>query len=344
MKRYLSRRQHLRTILVLISCYFHKSLFLFGNEKLKKLTKMKMKKKVKRTGLLFDDRYIKHTLGPGHPESPERLKSIGRQLKQSDIFSATSEIKPGVTDPMPYIKMIHSEKHIALVKAEANDESVCRLAVAGVLSAVDSVCLGRDINAFCAIRPPGHHAANRGPYGFCFYNNIAIAARYAQSKYKLKKILIIDWDYHHGDGTEWAFYDDPSVLFFSTHAEYAFPRTGSPDKKGKGKGLGFNINVPLPHNAKNRDIVVAFNKKLLPAVEKFKPELILVSAGFDSRKDDKLGDFEITDKGFETLTEIVKTIAKEHCDSKLVSMLEGGYNTKGLALAVDTHIQTLNKP
>jgi acetoin utilization deacetylase AcuC-like enzyme len=297
--------------------------------------------KKKHTGILFDERYLKHTLGPNHPESAERLNAIQREIKKTGLDKLTKSIKPSKIDPMPYIKKIHSKKHIELITQNANDESICRLAVAGALSAVDEVCTNKLDNVFCSIRPPGHHAANNGIFGFCFYNNIAIAARYAQEKYKHKKILIIDWDYHHGDGTEWAFYDDPSVLFFSTHALHAFPGSGSASKTGRDKGKGFNINVPLPHRAGDKDIINAFNEKLLPAANTFKPDMIFISAGFDSRKDDLLGDFTITDEGFEKLTKIVMSIAKQHCQSRIVSLLEGGYNTKGLALGVCSHIKTL---
>ena len=196
------------------------------------------------TGFVSDDRYLHHTLGDWHPESPERLKAILRRLESLGLDDAVTSIAPSI-DPISYIRTIHPESHIKLIGEQAHDESICRLAVSGVLDAVDAVCTGEVSNAFCAVRPPGHHASYKGEYGFCFYNNVAIAARYAQKKYKLARILIVDWDYHHGDGTEWAFYDDPTVLFFSTHALYAFPGTGAADKTGKGEGKGFNINVPL---------------------------------------------------------------------------------------------------
>lgn len=292
------------------------------------------------TGFVSDDRYLSHTLGEGHPESPERLKAILRRLKSSWLDDAVTFIAPSI-DPISYIRTVHPESHINRIAEQAHDESICRLAVSGVLDAVDAVCTGEVSNAFCAVRPPGHHASYRGEYGFCFYNNVAIAARYAQKKYKLARILIVDWDYHHGDGTEWAFYDDPTVLFFSTHALYAFPGTGAADKTGKGEGKGFNINVPLPRGADDKAILSAFTGRLVPAANTFRPDLVLISAGFDSRKDDLLGDFAVTDAGFAELTKLVISIAADHCNSRVVSILEGGYNTKGLALAVESHIETL---
>ena len=295
-----------------------------------------------KTGLVSDIRYLEHTQGGTHPESPERLKAIHKKLDESGLNKKLVPIKATV-DPLPYIKLVHSEEHIAVAGKQAHDDAICRLSVSGALSAVDAVCQGKVHNAFCAIRPPGHHAANNGEYGFCFYNNVAVAARYAQEKHKLKKILIVDWDYHHGDGTEWAFYDDPSVLLFSTHALYAFPGSGFAERTGEGEGKGFNINVPLPRGADDKAVLKAFNEQLLPAVEKFQPDLVLISAGFDSRHDDLLGDFNFTDKGFAKLTKLVMDIAKRHCGSRVVSLLEGGYNVQGLALGVEAHLKALTE-
>jgi len=294
----------------------------------------------RRTGLVRDDRYLLHQQGGRHPESPERLKAIHRRLDNSGLSKELRELSAAV-DPMPYIRRIHSEAHIAKAARQAHDDAICRLAVSGALSAVDAVCGGEVRNAFCAIRPPGHHAANNGEFGFCFYNNVAVAARYAQQTHKLSRVLIVDWDYHHGDGTEWAFYDDPSVLVFSTHALYAFPGSGAADKTGVGEGEGFNINVPLPRGADDAAIIDAFTEKLIPAADRFKPELVLISAGFDAREGDRLGDFKVTDQGFAQLTQLVMAIAQRHADSRIVSLLEGGYNVEGLALAVEAHINAL---
>lgn len=292
------------------------------------------------TGLVLDERYIDHDIGIGHPESPERLAAILRRLEISGLDKALFRIAPTV-DPEPYLGTVHPLSHIKRIARQAPDESICRLAVSGVLTAVDAVCTGAVTNAFCAVRPPGHHASDGGESGFCFYNNIAIAARYAQKQHNLTRILIVDWDYHHGDGTEWAFYEDPSVLFFSTHALYAFPGTGAASKVGKGKGQGFNINVPLPHAADDQTILKAFTERLVPAARSFQPELILISAGFDSRKADSLGDFAVTDAGFAQLTKLVMSLAAASAQSRVVSVLEGGYNTRGLALAVEAHIKAL---
>ena len=202
---------------------------------------------------------------------------------------------------------------------------------------------GQVKNAFCASRPPGHHATNTGrEEGFCFFNHVAIAARYAQQQYGLKKILIADWDYHHGNGTEWAFYDDPSVLFFSTHDMYAYPGTGLPERTGNGKGEGFNINVHLPCGSGDEEILSAFEQYLLPAAEAFQPDLILLSAGFDSRIDDPLGCHNITDDGFQTLTRLMMQLADKYCQGRLVSVMEGGYQVSGLQQAVLAHVKALS--
>lgn len=293
-----------------------------------------------KTGFVFHEEYVRHTLGPRHPESPERLKAILRRMKSTGLDQAVTPVSPE-GNPLPWIRTIHTESHIRLVARQAYDDSICRLAVAGALSAVDAVCEGRVRNAFCALRPPGHHATDGGESGFCFFNNVAIAARYAQQKHGLAKVLIADWDYHHGDGTEWAFYEDPSVLFFSTHRLEAYPGTGFPERRGRGKGYGYNINVPLPANADDRAILRAFETTLVPAADRFEPDFVLISAGFDSREDDLLGDFAVTDEGFAGLTRIMMSIAQQHARGRLVSVLEGGYNPSGLALAVESHIRTL---
>ena len=298
------------------------------------------KKRPRGTGFVFEKPYLRHTICEGHPESPQRLRSVLQRMQSIGLDQEVRHIDAS-DHALSAIEAIHSKSHIKRVDQEATDAYIIHLAVAGALSAIDFVCTGKVRNAFCALRPPGHHARNSGRFGFCFFNNVAIAARYAQQKYGLKKILIVDWDYHHGNGTEWAFYDDPSVLFFSTHRLKAFPQTGFPDREGKGKGYGYNINVPLPSEADDRIILNAFETQLLPAAELFEPELVLISAGFDSRKDDLLGDFSVTDDGFAKLTDLVMSIAKTHAGSRLISFLEGGYNPNGLALAVEAHLKRL---
>ena len=296
------------------------------------------------TGLVMDPRFAEFHIMPEHPESPARYERLHDELEVSELMSKVTLLKPK-KNIEPELLLVHSATHIASIKRhDPKAHQAAILATGGVLVAVDAVCKGLLDNAFCASRPPGHHATNTGKEeGFCYYNHVAIAARYAQKRYKLKRILIVDWDYHHGNGTEWAFYHDPSVLFFSTHDADAYPGTGSPDKTGTGAGRGFNINVHLPCGSGDNEVVAAFEDKLIPAVAKFKPDLILISAGFDSRQDDLLGCHKITDQGFIQLTEIMLRLAKQHCDGKLISVLEGGYNLSGNAKASVAHLKTLMK-
>lgn len=296
----------------------------------------------KTTGLVLDQGFSRHHISNEHPESPARYQAITEQLLQNNLLDSVQLIKPK-KEVAPWLSTIHSTQHIQAIKSNTPDTyKYALLATGGVLAAVDAVCTKQVDNAFCASRPPGHHATNTGKEeGFCYFNHIAIAARYAQQQYHCKNILIIDWDYHHGNGTEWAFYSDPSVLFFSTHDMLAYPGTGLPEKTGDKQGKGFNINVHLPCGAGDTDIVTAFEQKLVPALETFSPDLILISAGFDSREDDLLGCHTITDAGFTQLTQIVKTLADTHCQGKIVSLLEGGYNIQGNASAVAAHIKAL---
>ena len=294
------------------------------------------------TGLLLDSFFLKHNMGLFHPETPERLKRVESTLKSAEIYKSLQVFNTsGSAEKL--VSLIHTQRHIDSIKARrpVSHEVACRV-IDGARLAADMVMRGDLKNAFCAVRPPGHHAKNTGIIeGFCVYNSIAVLARYLQKEHGLKRILIIDWDYHHGNGTESAFYTDPSILFFSTHDQHAYPGTGSPDRTGSGKGEGYNINVHLPCGTTDDDIVNAFTSKLLPAAEAFKPEFILISAGFDSRKKDTLGCFDITDDGFRELSRITMTIADRHCKSRIISILEGGYNLQGNADATLAHVETL---
>lgn len=295
------------------------------------------------TGLVYDDFFLQYWLEEGHPESPDRLRSIMKLMKHSGLLAYLIQIQTRA-DVLADLSRIHTAAHVHALKTKYGKSNDVALAVVGgILAATDEVCNGSLINAFCVTRPPGHHARNTGKVeGFCFYNGVAVAARYAQEKYGLKKILIVDWDYHHGNGTEAFFYSDPSVLYFSTHDYFAYPGTGDPDKVGEGAGKGFNINVHLDCKSTDEDIITAFIEKLLPAAHRFKPDLILISAGFDSRQDDLLGCFDISDEGYRQLTRLIMQLAEQYCDGRLISVLEGGYTLDGLASAVKVHVETLH--
>ncbi len=215
------------------------------------------------------------------------------------------------------------------------------VAAGGAIAAVDAVFTTPLKRVFAAVRPPGHHVTASRGMGFCIYNNVAIAARYARKAYGVERILIADWDVHHGNGTQEVFYSDPSVFFFSTHQWPWYPGTGAADETGEGAGKGTTMNCPFPAGSGRADIVGAFRKKLVPAMEEFRPSLVLISAGFDSRRGDPLGRFVLSDGDFRELTEIVLGIAEKHSGGRVVSVLEGGYSLEGLARAVTAHVQTL---
>jgi len=292
------------------------------------------------TGFVYDDIYLRHVLQPDHPESPERLRRILLELERQGLDQEVTPI-PRIQDPSASIESHHSERHVAAIRKLPVTGDVAAAAVGGALAAVRAVADGKVGNAFCAIRPPGHHANNTGrEEGFCFYSSAAIAAKYAQSL-GFDKILIIDWDYHHGNATQNTFYDDPSVLFFSSHDWHAYPGTGDPSLTGKGEGTGFNINVHLDCGSKDEDMLSTWDKKLLPAAAKFDPDFIIISAGFDSRKDDPLGCFEVTDDAFTRMTRTTMDVANTYCGGRIVSLLEGGYNLDGLAKGVAAHVGAL---
>ncbi|MCP4727089.1 MAG: histone deacetylase, partial [bacterium] len=278
----------------------------------------------RKTAYLYDDVYLNHDTGTNHPEKPGRLTSINNKIKRSDIYSDLYLLDP--TDALlEYIYLVHGEEYVDTVRRECDaglsslstgDTVICRdsfdvalKAVGGILSAVDSVFDGSAKNAFCAARPPGHHATPNRGMGFCIFNNIAIAARYAQKKYGIERVMIADWDVHHGNGTQDTFYSDGSVFFFSTHQSPMYPGTGSYNETGTGEGTGTIMNRPFPEGAGDDEVIGAFKDDLLPAAKEFKPDFTLISAGFDSRTEDPLGGFEVTDNGFRELTRIMLEIA-----------------------------------
>lgn len=308
------------------------------------------------TGLLLDPIYQQHDPGPGHPESIRRHVAVTQALTDAGLVAKTQHISPRAAT-LDELALCHDRGYIATARKDVEsglddlstgDTAICSRsydvalqAVGGVLNAVDSVFTGKAANAFCAVRPPGHHARPAQGMGFCLFNNIAIAARYAQHKHGAQKVAIIDWDVHHGNGTQDIFYEDGSVLFCSTHQSPLYPFTGHAAETGSGKGLGCTLNLPFPARTGMSIIGAAFTDRVLPAIDSFKPDLILISAGFDSRIDDPLGQFRLTDEDFVALTRLLLASAKTHCQSRLISVLEGGYNIQGLASAVTHHVQTL---
>lgn len=308
------------------------------------------------TGIVYDDIYTQHQTGTGHPESPVRCEAIMKGLRQSDFSERLLFLTPPAATE-EHILMCHSPDYLSGVKQDiaagrkelsTGDTSISErsfeaalYAAGGLLTAVDAVFQGEIKNAFCPVRPPGHHATAARGMGFCIFNNVAIAARYAQKKYGIGRVLIADWDIHHGNGTQEIFYKDSSVFYFSTHQSPWYPGTGATGQTGLGEGTGYTLNCPFPPGTSSEQVVSAFKNKLTPAARKFKPELVLVSAGFDSRIGDPLGGFSLTDDDYAELTGILLDIAGQFAEGRLISALEGGYNLEGLAAAVRAHVKTL---
>jgi len=314
---------------------------------------------LRQTGLLWDEVYLRHLAGDtGHPERPERLTAIRTGLEQAGLLSALTRVAVRrVTDDE--LALAHDRRYIELTRRELSNVSglkdlstgdtlvshdsfdTARAAAGGVLNAADAVVAGRLRNAFCAVRPPGHHATQNRGMGFCIYNNVAVAARYLQRVHGVARVLIVDWDYHHGNGTQDIFYEDDSVFYFSTHHYGAYPGSGSASETGRGRGAGTTLNVPLPPGAGDADILRAFEDRLVPAARAFKPNFVLISAGFDGMRRDVLGRFDVTPQGFAAITRVVVDIASQLCEGRLVSVLEGGYRLDGLADSVTAHVTAL---
>ncbi len=309
-----------------------------------------------KTGFVYHDIYLEHKTTAGHPESPQRLIAIVENLKEKGLYSELLLITPSPVG-QKWLTKIHTTEYIERAKRSCEEDAgyldsldvpissksyeAALMAAGGVLSAIDAVMERKIRNAFCAVRPPGHHAVEDRALGFCIFNNIAIGTRYIQEKYNLSKILIIDWDVHHGNGTQAAFYDDPNVLYFSVHRYPFYPGTGSEMENGIDKGLNYTINVPLPAGSTDEDYLRAFKEKLKSAALSFSPDFVLISAGFDAHKDDPLGGMKVTEEGFVQMTKIARDIAKKCCESRLISILEGGYNLEALAASIEAHIRVL---
>lgn len=305
-----------------------------------------------RTGFLVSG--YRHDTG-AHPESAKRLAAVEDLFHDTDLHPHLLRLQPRAAE-VDEISEVHDRLYVLQVREacaggvraldpdtfispESYEEA--RLAAGGVLAAVDAVMNGEVNNAFCAVRPPGHHAERDHAMGFCLFNNVAVAARYAQKKHGLEKILIVDWDVHHGNGTQNAFYDDPAVLYFSIHQYPHYPGTGSRNQAGEGEGAGFTLNHPLPAGSGDREYLDAFENLLTPAADQFKPDLVLISAGFDAHKDDPLAGMQVTEKGFRDMTECLACLAEKYARGRIVSVLEGGYNLSALKRSVKAHLSVL---
>ncbi|HEY3740170.1 MAG TPA: histone deacetylase [Bryobacteraceae bacterium] len=305
------------------------------------------------TALLLDSVFKEHAPGPGHPECPERYDAVTAALSHHTdlpripLRSATAD-ELALCHTRRYIAQAEREIRSGLTELTTGDTNVglksydvAIEAVGSVLNAVDWVMEGKVSNAFCAVRPPGHHASNARGMGFCVFNNIAVAARYAQQRFGVERVMIADWDVHHGNGTQDIFYQDGSVFFFSTHQSPWYPGTGAHSERGEGKGEGSTLNLPLPAGSGRPEVLGGFQERLLAEAKSFRPDLVLISAGFDSRLGDPLGQFRLTDPDFADLTRVMLEIAATYAGGRLVSLLEGGYSLTGLAAGVASHVDAL---
>jgi len=309
-----------------------------------------------RTGIVKDARYLEHVMDPGHPESPERLRAIYQMLEEEEMRGQFEAVKTRAAT-QEELEMIHSPAYIDLIASTAGkpyfrldgDTSTCAKsyeaalwAAGGFLELIKAIVEGKLNNGFALVRPPGHHAERDRAMGFCLFNNIAIGARYAIRNLLLQKILIVDWDVHHGNGTQNSFYEEPKVLYFSTHRYgFFYPGTGAATEVGKGKGEGFTVNVPLSTRCGDAGYGNIFQKILKPIVLEYQPQLILVSAGFDIHNDDPLGGMEVTEKGFARMTQILMEIAEATAQGKLAITLEGGYDVAGQKRSVKAVLKEL---
>lgn len=301
-----------------------------------------------KTIVLKDKRFLNHHTSPGHPESPRRLEAIYEMLKEDGIRGKFFEVQPRPATKEE-IALNHSPEYIAKIEKTAGktfvsldpDTSTSEgsweasvLAAGAVLTGLDFILGGKAENGFALVRPPGHHAEESRAMGFCLFNNIAIGARYLLKSCNLHKILIVDWDIHHGNGTQNSFYSSPEVLFFSTHQFPYYPGSGSFEERGTKEGAGFTVNVPLPGGQGDEDYLEIFKEILYPIAEKYMPEFILVSAGYDTFYLDPLGTMKVTPDGYFRLTRSLKELAEKLCDGRLLLTLEGGYHVEGIAESV----------
>ncbi len=295
-------------------------------------------------GYLLDDRYLLHNPGIRHPESPQRLVAIRQTLQEFGFIDRWQSLEPRIAT-LEELELVHDPACIRRIEQASKrapafldfDTSVstesyrtARLAAGGILECVDTLFSGKLRRVFAFIRPPGHHASRKSAKGFCLFNNVALAAVYAKAKYKLERIAIVDFDVHHGDGTQACFYDIPEVLYISTHQFPFYPGTGDFDEVGEGNGKGYTLNFPLPEGTGNSSFVPIYSKIISAVFDQFEPQLILVSAGFDGHFKDPLGGLALTQAGYGSAAASLMLAADRWCNGKICFVLEGGYSLEGL--------------
>ncbi len=307
-----------------------------------------------RLAVLYHPACLDHVAGPNHPERPERLHAVMAALEKGGVLGRAARPEPREARTSE-ITLCHSAHHLDRVQSACtlgrnldpdtgtSPESweAALLAAGAGLTAADMIMKGEASRAFCAVRPPGHHAESDRAMGFCLFNNAAIAARHLQKAHGLKRVAIVDFDAHHGNGTQEIFYEDGSVLYCSTHLWPFYPGSGSEDEVGRGEGEGTTVNCPMPAGAGLREFKAAFSGVIIPALDRFGPEALVVSAGFDSHEDDPLTDLGLRSEDFGTLTSLLVEAADRLCGGKVISFLEGGYNLDALASGALAHVKAL---
>ena len=332
-------------------------------------------------GFCTSDRFVLHVTGPEHPERPDRIRVIHQAVRAAGLIDSPNPLDPTDTrlllhplggeklieipaapiDP-ELLELVHTTEQIAFVRRvcqsgggllDQSDTPVCPdsydvalLAAGSVLAACDAVMAGRVQSAFAAVRPPGHHAEPDRPMGFCLFDNIAVAARYLQRTVGIERVAIVDFDVHHGNGTQAAFEQDGSVLFISLHQHprTCYPGTGFEWETGSGPGEGKILNIPLPPGTGDENYLAAMDQLVVPKLDAFKPQFVLVSAGFDGHAEDPLAHLELSEEGFGRITQRLVAAADRHCNGRLVSVLEGGYNLRALGRSVVRHLEAMRDP
>ncbi len=309
-----------------------------------------------RTGFVYHDDFLRHDTGPGHPERPDRLRNLLAHLNQQQLLAELVAI-PAQNAEWSWVEAVHPRNYIESIQSACKADlhfldsdtpvsehsyAAAFLAAGSAVAACDAVMNGGVRNAFSAIRPPGHHAERTRAMGFCLFNNVAIAARYLQIQHQLQKVCIIDWDVHHGNGTQNIFYRDPSVFYVSIHQHPLYPGTGKKSERGEDHGEGATLNFPCPAGCGDKEYLEIFENEIAPEVSRYKPEFILISAGFDAHRDDPLANMKVTEAGFAAMTEVVTKLADQTCQGRVVSLLEGGYNLEALARSVEMHLRKLS--
>ena len=311
-----------------------------------------------RVAFVYHPDYLLHAAPFDHPESPARLLAIVEHLAKNGMAERLVPVEPVYAEEADILR-VHEAEYLRKLEAacrrgdttlDAEDTYLCRnsytialLSAGGAIAGANAVAGGSVRRAFCAVRPPGHHADRDTGMGFCLLNNVAIAARCLQARHGISRVMIVDWDVHHGNGTQAIFLEDPSVFFFSIHEHpsFLYPGTGRRWETGKGAGEGTTLNAPMSPGAGNEEYQVAFEQMLRPAVERFRPEIFLISAGFDAHREDPLADLHVTEEGYRFMTRFICEMADRHCGGRVVSVLEGGYEIPSLVASVETHVQEL---